>query len=596
MNTPSSSLSLCLRAAERIEFAADRLGDAWSGHSPVRQACREFRRACEQLATNRGFSEMTIAFVGPKKAGKSTIAGMLIESDEKRQRLKAGEKSTESTTRPTWVAAQQPSLFDSTNEEFIPCHESELASLGFRYALLDVPGSNERDTARRELATRALDYAVVKVLVADRRAIESGEIARYLDGTMGAPIIPVVNMIRHAEDGADFATWEENLRLRFENVLPRIEVRDWDIGSDGEKKRGEARTALMQRLAEALAGRAPVTLAEPQLTRKLRVFENEMAELARKHLPATATALNLLHEALSKLPAQAVKDLLGSEDLVAAHVRLRFRSILLERTPIFFFPWRLALSIANLIHGATDRLPLALLGSVPSLLTTAWAAAKNIKQAREFAEHAVSGLHTRVNTVIKDLAGPRLQAIDKALQRELGLEATLPRTGVSSTATLRGLDTLQTRSAELFQEVTEKFAPGTVTAWLLGFIGFSIFWSVFGWPVYGLYQDFVIAASEVLTRQKTTLDAFPAGTLSMLLTSAVLALLPMGLFLLCMLALFTRRKHAVACARALRAAHESELQRLTDTGQLEVEISEPQIDACRVLLRVGDMSAKPIRA
>jgi hypothetical protein len=590
MNTPFSTLAPYLRAAEHIEYAADRLGPSWSGHGPILQACHELRRACEQLATNRGFSEMTIAFVGPKKAGKSTLAGMLIESEEKRQRLKAGQKSNESTMKPTWIAAQPPALFDSANEEFIPCHESELASLGFRYAMLDVPGSNERDAARRDLATRALDYAVVKVLVVDRREIDSREITRYLEGAAGAPVIPVINRIRHDEDGADFAAWEDNLRQRFATLLPRIEIRDWDIGGNCEQKKSDAQKVLIQRLAEAVTVREPITLAEPQLGRKLRAFEIGIAEIARKHLPATATALTELHESLSKLPAQAVEALLGSERLVTANVRLRLRSIMLERTPIFLFPWRLAFSIANLVHGATDRVPLALLGSVPSMLTTAWAAAKNVNQAREFAEQAVSGLRTRVTTVIKDLAGPKLQAIDYALQRELGLDATGTRTGVSSTANLRGIEALQARSTELFQEVTETFAPSTITAWLLGFTGFAIFWSVFGWPVYGLYQDFVVAASEVLSRQKTSLAAFPAGTLSMLLTSAVLAVLPMGVFLLSILTLLTRSKYAAACARALRTAHEMELQRLTDSGQLEVEISEPQIDACRVLLRIGKKS------
>jgi hypothetical protein len=587
MNTTSPSLSLCLRAAERIESAADRLGPSWSGHGPILQACQAFRRACEQLATNRGLSEVTIAFVGPKKAGKSTIAGMLIDSEEKRGRLKVGQKSDESTTKPTWVGAQPPALFDSTNEEFIACHESELAPLGFRYALLDVPGSNEGNSARRELATRALDYAVVKVLVVDRRSIESGEIARYLEGTAGALIVPVVNLIRHDADGADFATWEEGLRQRFGNVLPRVEVRDWEIGDDRERKWTDARTALIQRLGEVVAGHAPVVLAEPQLEYKRRVFENETAALARKYLPATATALDTLHETLSRLPAQAVEALLGSERVVAAHVRLRFRSLLLERTPIFLFPWRLALSTANMVHGATDRLPLALLGSVPSLLTTAWVAAKNIEKAREFAEQAQSGLRRHVTAAIKDRAGPQLQEIDYALQHDLGLDASVPRTGVSSTANLCGIETLQARSAELFQEVTENFAPGAGAAWGLGLIGFALFWGVFGWPVYGLYQDFLVAVGKVLAHEKA-IDAFPAGTLSMLLTSAVLAILPMGLFLLCMLALLTRRTSVAACARALRAAHAAELQRLTDIGLLEVELAEPQIDACRVLLRVGD--------
>ncbi|MFZ2960979.1 MAG: hypothetical protein WA705_29215 [Candidatus Ozemobacteraceae bacterium] len=587
MSTSSSSLSLCLRAAERIELAVERLGPSWSGHGSILQACHEFCRACEQLATNRGFSEITLAFVGPKKAGKSSVAGMLIDSEEKRIRLKTGQKSDDSTAKPTWVAAQRPALFDSAKEDFIPCHESELVPLGFRYALLDVPGSNERDPARRESAIRALDYAVVKVLVADRRTIESGEIMRYLEGTVGAPVIPVVNQIRHDEDGADFATWEDSLRQRLPSVLPRVEIRDWDIGSDGKQKRADARQALVQRITEAVAGHTPETLAEPQLGQKLRVFENDMADLARKHLPVTAVALNDLYESFSKLPAKAVEELLGSDRLIAANVRYRFRSILLEQTPIFLFPWRLALSIANLVHGATDRLPLVLLGSIPSLLTTAWTATKNVKEAREFAEEAVSGLRTRVTVVIKELAGPQLQTIDYALQRDLGLEAEVPPTSVSSTANLRGLETFQASSAKLFQEITEKYAPGSFTAWFLGFVGVAIFWGIFGCPIYGLYQDFFVAATDVFARQRTALAAFPTETFSMLLTSAVLATLPMVLFLLCTLAFFTRRKNACACIQELRAAHEAELQRLTDSGQIEVEISEPRIDACCTLLRIG---------
>ncbi len=586
MTPQTSTLAQCVRAAERVEFAADRLGTAWPGYAPILQECHEFRRACEQLATNRGFSEVTIAFVGPKKAGKSTVAGLLVNSDEKRERLKAGQRSSEATAKPTWIAAKPPAFFDAATEEFIPCHQSELAPLGAPYALLDVPGSNEADPTRRQLATRALDHAVIKVLVVDRRAIESSEITRYLEGAAAAPILPVINQIRHDEDGADFSRWVEDLQQRYPHVLPRIEIRDWEVAGHGQEQRAAARETLMRRLSEEIAGRAPATLAEPQLARKMQLFEAEIARLARTHLPATAAALGELQDALSRLPSQAIASLLGSERLVAANVRMRFRAILLERTPIFLFPWRLALSIANLVHGATDRLPLVFLGSVPSMLTTAWAAAKNVKEAREFAAEAGSGLRNRVAVVVKEMAGPQLQAIDHALRREIGATETT-QTGVSSTARLRGIETLQARSTELFQEVVEKFAPARPTAWALALIGFGMFWAVFGWPVFGLYQDFAVAASEVLARRATAITVFPSGTFSMLLTSALLALLPMGLFLLCAVSFLTRRARVLACARALRAAHESEVERMSEQRQIEVEISEPQIDACAVLLRIG---------
>ena len=594
MTTPSPGLSACLRVAERLERAADQLGPAWSGHAPIMQACQEFRRSCEQLATNRGLSEMTVAFIGPKNAGKSTIAGLLVASEEKRQRLKAGETSRDATTKPTWISAREPALLDRESEDFIPCHESELVPLGYRYALLDVPGLNEGDSTRRALATRALDHAVVKVLVTDRRSIESGEIARYLDRTAGAPVIPVVNHIRQESDRADLAEWEENLRRTFPTLLPRIEIWDWDIGGDRTGRERDARRALTERLAEAIAGRSPETLAEPQLARKVRDFEDQVAELADRHLPATAVALKSLHDALTTLPAQAVESLLGTERLIVAQVRLRFRAILLERTPIYFFPWRITLAIANLVHGAIDRVPLALMGSIPSMVTAAWAAAKNVRDAHQFAEEATSGLRTRVNAVIKDLAGPQLQAIDYALQRELGEGNSPARTDFTATASLRGLDTLQTRSAELFHSVTEKFAPGAAAAWLLGLLGFAVFWIVFGWPIYALYHDYWLATQEVALGAKDTLHLFPSGAVSMLVTSAMLALIPMALLLLFAVAFFTRRSRARTCANALRASHEAELQRLTDHGQVEVEISEPKIDACRSLLRLGRITpARP---
>ena len=586
MSINAAPLLLCTQSAEQTELAASRLGSQWPGHGPMLNACHEFRRTSKLLASNRGFSEVTIAFVGPKNAGKSTLAGMLVESEAKRARLNAGTGAAQATAKPTWVASQPPHLLAAERERFIACHESELISLGFPYAILDVPGFNESEPARSNLAIRALDSAAVMVLVVDRRAIESREIGQYLQGAYGAQILPVVNLIRHMGDDADFTAWEEELRAQFKNVLPRIEIRDWEVGEDGAERRGEAQTALVQRLSSALSGADPAVLAAPRLINKLSIFKNQIAVIARQHLPATAAALDDLHESLSGLPAQAVNVLLGSEHQVATSVHLRLRAILFERTPDFLFPWRITLFLANLIQGATDRLPIALVGSLPSLLTTASAAAKNIRRAREFATESVSGLRTRVEAAIKEQAGPRLQAIDDALSRDFGSERALARTGINSTASLRGIETLQGRSAELFQEITGEFAPGRGWARLCGILGCLIFWAVFAWPVYGLYQDFATAAKEVvLVRQKSTLDAFPSGALPMLFTSAALALFPMSIFLLFSREILTPRGRAVECARALRARHEAEIQRMAETGQLKIEISEPRINACRVLLR-----------
>lgn len=605
MKLASPLLKRCYSAARQIEAAADRLGPAWKGYEPTLRACRDFRAACTELAQNRGFTEVTIAFVGRKKSGKSTVASLLVADKDRIRRLKIGQGSADATAKPTWIAAHRPKSFDESTEGFIPCHQNELVSLGFPYALLDVPGANERDAGRQLLADRALDSAIIKVVVIRRHEIESCDVKDYLEGAAGAPIIPVINFIRHDESGSDCDAWERDLRARCPSVLPRVEIRDWRL-ADGEEPRdqesqqareeqiqGVARQTLVARLAEAVNGADPTDLVGPQLARKLKVFDREVTRIASTYLPATSAALEQLADELSRIPAQAVDALLGSERLLMANVRIRCRAILLERTPIFLFPWRLSMVIANLVYGATDRLPLALLGSVPSILTTAGAVAKNIKGSLEFAREARSGLQTRVATMIKEAAEPQLRAVDHALRKDLGSTEEALRVAPSSTATLRGIDALQSKSTALLQDLTEKFAPGALSATVLGFVGFTLFWVVFGWPVLGIYQDFLVAAGEVLAGKKSAWALFPAGTGSMLFTSAVLAGLPMGLFLLGVLAYFTRSKTARECSQELRTAHAEKLNRLIGAGTIDVEITEPRIDACRVLLGIGGARVLP---
>jgi hypothetical protein len=272
-------------------------------------------------------------------------------------------------------------------------------------------------------------------------------------------------------------------------------------------------------------------LAEPQLVEKLRHFKKRVVQLATEHLPATSAALEELRSGLEALPRQALEKMLGNDRLIAVNVRGRFRTLLLERTPIIFFPWRLTLSIANLVHGATDRVPLVFLGSLPSLLTTAFTAARNLKRRHEFAEDVKAGLQQRIGAMLKEGAGPQLRILDHALQRDLNLpRGETPHTAVTSTATLTGLETLQARSAEMFHETLEKWAPSRRAAIMLGLLGFLIFWGVFGWPMFGLYQDFAVAASHLLIFRDVAPHQFPEGVFSMLATSLVSCLPADGAF------------------------------------------------------------------
>ncbi|MFV0416863.1 MAG: hypothetical protein ACK5NG_10920 [Chthoniobacterales bacterium] len=605
--SPDPSHQICNRAAERVEAAAECLGPDWPGCAPVLQASAAFRMAVQRIISQRGFEGITLAFIGPKKAGKSTLASLFITSEEKRQRLKVGEASAMATTRPTWIAARPPAHFDSETEFFIPCAPDELLPLPVSstdvssdYAILDFPGSNEMDPQRQQAARTALDDAKVKILVLDRASIESAEITDYLELIGASPVIPVVNRIRKEEDRNDLDQWEKQLGTRFPRLLPRIDIADWELSSDDmpgsaderrEQALAEALKTILDRVASLPSLLSPQAFTEAALTEKLRHFGNEVADLALAHLPRTQLALRDLTQRTSTLPRESVYALLGDDQGIAMQIRARFRALLLARTPLILFPWRLAMSVANLIHGATDRLPLALLGSVPSLISTAHTALKNNQEAKVFAGEISHGLQLRIESVCRDLAGSQLQAINHALRSDLNENADFNSGSQESSASeidckvrLRGLETLQNRSTEFFQRITQKFAPDSLFAWAFGLPGFFLFWGIFAWPIYGLYRDFANAALGVSFYDQLTLSTFPSGAFSVLLTAALLALVPMGFFLLFTLAVATRRGRVQACIRELRSSHEEELDRLTKSHQLEVEFSEPRINACRLLL------------
>ena len=590
----SPSLIACRRVAQEAEHHALQLGLDWNGCRPILDACAEFQRGCDALAENRGLKMATIAFVGPKNAGKTTLISLLVTDENVRANLKIGDAAKDATTRPTWIASETPADRDRNLEDFIPCDEAELESLGFRYAILDVPGLDEHQIARRRLAVQALDNAHVKILAVRRGELETAPWRDYLAKTDGAAIVPVITHTpsqddpRNALDEHDLSAFKDALQahLSASVILPAIVMDDYDLpDADRPAILQKTRVALRQRLVEAIGGRSIERLAEPQLAAKLRHIKKEIASLAAQHLPATAQALGPIQDELRSLPEEAVDDLLGNERTLTANIRASLRATLLDRTPIFLFPWRLTLSIANLVHGATDRLPLALLGSPLSILTTASTTAKNLWNRVQFSEDIQSGLRRGVEARLKEKLSSRLTDLERNLATDLNSkESTKIHTKEKSTVRLIGLEILQSKSTGFFNDVIETTAPARSTAWVLGLLGFLMFWSILGQPLWGLYLDFFHAGEEVLARRASSIQSFPSDTFSMLATSTLLALLPMTLFLLLTVTWFVRESQIKKCIVQLTQKHEKLIEEMTGNRTLFAELSEPQLDSCRRLL------------
>ena len=82
----ASTLDLCRQTAQRCERAADALGRTWEGWAPMLDLASRFRHRCEELVEGRQLGMETVAFIGPKKAGKSTLLRLLLRDEMTRQR------------------------------------------------------------------------------------------------------------------------------------------------------------------------------------------------------------------------------------------------------------------------------------------------------------------------------------------------------------------------------------------------------------------------------------------------------------------------------------------------------------------------------
>ncbi len=580
-------LDACHALADSVARQAAALGTDWETYPILLRKAEAFRRACTELATQRGLDRATIAFTGPKDAGKTRLLSALVQNTAKREQLHIGFSSAQATDRVTWLGPQPPVNLDSSFEDYIPCLDDDLEPVGFQYTLVDVPGLNEAKERRRAAALRALDSALLKVLVVEQRQLEDRAIENYLSHSDGATIIPVINFIRDMSRDADFEVFQESLKksLPHATIRPVVLIPDFDTSEEGEKAAADARQAIISAVSDAGEAHGNHMLPETELAQKMARFRHEIAGILAERLPATRDAIEKLLAAEKDLPAHTIGHLLGSDAVIAAGIRQKLRATLLERTPYFLFPWRLALSISNLVHGATDRIPLALAGSIPSLITTAFTAVKNLRDAKAFAGEVERGIRERIETSVKQEIIPQIRDLQFALRAEIG-KSGADLEVESMNVSVTGLSALQSSSSDLFQKTIERSAPSRAVAWMLGLFGCAIFWGIFGWPIFELYYEYALAT--LATAELSNTSVFPEPSLSMLVTSLMLALLPMGLLLLFSLSFLVRRGQCRKCVDEIRSGHELIVSNLTDAGLLAIRVDNPEIRACLQLLQLGN--------
>lgn len=604
MMEPSiESESLSDRSDATLKRIRDVTGHVF-GQAPVGreidQLCREHESARRAILTDRTSGATVVALVGATGQGKSWLLRQLIKSAPVADKIQSGNNSDQATEKLIWIGPSPPVDLDARTETYLACASTEMASIGIPYILVDSPGATDDRTKIAAVAKRALSMASVLVLVVRRDQLRSHAVSVLNQAAEGTLIVPVINAIRErdGETTTDIDAFVTRLResAPTSQIAPAVLVDDFEVSGKSETTVGSAAIGeLSNRLQTALNEnwdgdrRKSTRLAALDMR-----FHAAMRSMLRDQLPGLADAVHLLHRETRQIPAEVAETLLGGGSSLRGAIRSRLRLGLMEDTPAMFFPFRSLLGVLNLTAGAWDRLLLSLSGSLPSLIGTVYAGARNLATGREAASEMREGLVRRSSAAVDE----RLRPLARDFQVELnklqedsddGLPSD-PLTRESSVASLSGLDTLQERSMQIFDNATSAAMMNRATVWLWGLVGTLVFWALLAGPIVALYRDYLAASYSVLGSDGH-FDSFPHPSAGMLITSVLLSLLPTALVAMIVVTIAQSRGRVGRVEARLRDDHHQAIGQLQKDGILRLRWDDPVLADAEFLLSIGRVEA-----
>lgn len=588
----------CDRLASAVERAVVALGVRSGPLAMLPARCAAFREACRLATAGGGTGRLTVAFVGPRNAGKTTLLRSMIGDPEVTRRLPVGPARSGSTRRLDWVGPERPATLDPERERWVACPSEALPAIGAVCELLDVPGFDDRDAALGEAARRALALAPIKILVVDAGRLEDGTILSYLEEADGSCLLPVINQVRSLPEEDLQRFWRMLRKAAPEaEVLEPLLVEDFGLaGAEEEEVLRTAGRELSERLKEVAArwsegGPAPERLLVRRLTVLRERFRREVRQAAGQALPATAEGLRRLDCELREGPRRwFLASAAGGGEGFEALARLRLRALLLARTPQGLVPWRLALGAAHLLWGVLDRSLLLWFGSLGAWWAAAVQAGRTLRAQRRAGAGPGGGGEGQmaVEEAIRTEVEPSLQSLRESLARDLGGGRSEGAPPAAPELAIHGLEVLVGRVRDAWEEVLGRFAPGRLGAWLAGLVGMLLFWSIALGPLISVYQAHFEALGGLVSGEPGLAADFPRNLGSLLGTAVILGVIPMALWLVVYVSWLTRRGRLRRLARTFSDEIARQVDRAIESGSLRVEARGPELAACRLLLGGGE--------
>jgi len=597
---PASTAATAL--ADELEAAAVAVFGTGELSARLQAVARRLDDDCRRLTDRSGQTVPALAVVGRLGEGKSWLAQCFLlptpENDAARKRLRAGQDAEHRTTRLLWLGPQQPVGLRSDAEDYQFVAADRMLDLGRPYVVGDTPGTSFGEDMPAAPAGIAVHSSSLKVLVLSTHGLRDGGLTKFIGTMNGATILPVVRF-RPATPGAvdpptDTCNDVERQTAEWRRAAPGAVLLDpiympesrGDLAGEQALMRGRLQAALLPRLAEVETLRHAV---ESQLRERTATARREASEVLAEFRRTVGSFASPLDEVHRTLPDEVLRQLLGDETALRVGIRQRLRAEWLDAVPAICFPYRTLVGLLSLTAGAWDRLIIAGLGSLPSLVLTGMQTMRNLRDARDFAQRlrarAVESIERALADRMHDALAQMRRAVAASADGADSVTIAVPAT-TESPLKLVGFEGLENEVQETLRTAIRRRAASRAVALLCGLLGTLVFWTLFIGPILSLYGGYFLAWRAALDHPETALGAFPTPSAAMLATGLVLSAGPAFLLALVGLSWAARGRRVRRTLAEFRDDVDQPVRRRHTAGELRVVPTDPQLRAVRFLLEL----------
>lgn len=548
-------------------------------------------RHWETLCGNRGVSLPVFAFVGPRGAGKTALAQLLVCGEG--NSLQGGETSK---GKLQWIGPTPPAAIEPEIEQFLRVRREDLFDLGRPYLILDTPGFGKQSPRLKEVIHRAFASTRFKVLVVDSHKIRAQQWQEEMSIGDGSIVLPVIHMdptttTEHRTNPASVgktlgAQVHEGLKQHMSGstLLDPVILPDFDTKGDLDALR-ESKSLLTDALRQMLEKVGTEgSDRSSELEASWPIFVSALREIIDPLITERVREQHaLLDQVLKSMPRLVVNEMLEDDRGLTALIRLDLRASLMERVPTWAVPFRAAAGLLCLTTGVWDRLVLGMAGSLPSTLITLYGAVRGRKEERNAEELHREKVNGTIERIVRGHLYKPFGDFKAALAKNVEDDAFENETRCDFK--IHGISPLAASWQQALREAT-RIDPGKGRGWLIAaaLLATFVFWFLISGPLVHSYGQYIPAVFRSLfgAWDDGQLSTYPAMGGGFWLTAVVLSIIPVFIIAMLVVSRSLSRAKTSACLLTFRKTMDDEIQK--GAILLDVEVLDPKINAYQRLL------------